>query len=70
MEKSDAIPMKKALAGFGASATNPRCAASRTTAIGDALSEVWERNLGVLASRGDQLLDVLVNSHGVARWAA
>jgi len=42
-------------------------AASQTQEVGDAIAEVWERILGVPASRGDHLLDVLVNSHGMER---
>ena len=53
--------------GFGAPAANPSCAASLTPAVGDVVAEAWERILGVPASRGDHLLDVLVNSDGLPR---
>ena len=38
-----------------------------TPAVGDVVAEAWERILGVPASRGDHLLDVLVNSDGLPR---
>jgi thioesterase domain-containing protein len=52
--------------GFAAPAANPSCAAL-TPAVGDVVTEAWERILGVPASRGDHLLDVLVNSDGLPR---
>jgi hypothetical protein len=53
--------------GFAAPAANPSRAASLTPAVGDVVAEAWERILGVPASRGDHLLDVLVNSDGLPR---
>jgi acetoacetyl-CoA synthetase len=53
--------------GFAAPAANRSRAASLTPAVGDVVAEAWERILGVPASRGDHLLDVLVNSDGVVR---
>ncbi len=71
MAEFAAIPTKQDhshdYGGFGAPAANPSRTASLTPAVGDVVAEAWERILGVPASRGDHLLDVLVNSHGMAR---
>jgi acetoacetyl-CoA synthetase len=53
--------------GFGAQAINPSRAAEQTSAIGEAVAEAWERVLGLPASRGDHLLNVLIGSHGLLR---
>ena len=53
--------------GLGAPAASPSCATLLTPAVGDVVAEAWERILGVPASRGDHLLDVLVNSDGLPR---
>ena len=71
MAEFAAIPRKQDnshdYGGLGAPAANPSCAASLTPAVGDVVAEAWERILGVPASRGDHLLDVLVNSDGLPR---
>ncbi len=71
MAEFAAIPRKQDhshdYGGFGAPAASPGRAALLTPAVGDVVAEAWEQILGVPASRGDHLLDVLVNSHGMAR---
>jgi thioesterase domain-containing protein len=51
----------------GEPAALPNGAAALIPAAGDAVAEAWERIFGVPASRGDHLLDVLINSHGLPR---